>query len=338
MARARTLALCGLDRGEEQAIRDFFPAAVKHSGVSWALVAESDADALLIDVDSMYGQMTWLRAQGGPRPIIALTSANRADADFLLPRPATETTLAQLLKELSERVATPTAAAKPVAPAPVEPAAKPTKKVSAKPAPAVVEPEPPRAPEPPRELQLVDFLRDQRLPGPVRLSNADPSLVVDPIAKLYIGGSALKPFLPLAQRTSIDGDAWQAITSHEFQRLAEEMGGTQPLQRLLWLAGLGCGSGELHADLTAASRFKLAKYPTTEREFPKHIRLATSMLKQLSTVDELAAASGLERADVCDFINACYATGLIETDQPAAIDEATEAGKGGLFGRLRGKR
>ena len=326
MARARTLALCGLDRGEEQAIREFFPAAVKQSGISWALVAESDADALLIDVDSMYGQMTWLRAQGGPRPIIALTSANRADADFLLPRPATESSLAQLLKQLSEKVSAPSASAEPTIAAAVD-SAPPTSKPAAKkesvksaPAPAPVEPQPARAPEPPRELQLVDFLRDQRLPGPVRLSDAEPPVIVDPIAKLYIGGSALKPFLPLAQRKSIDSDAWQAITSHEFQRLAEEMGGSQPLQRLLWLAGLGCGNGELHADLSAARRFKLAKYPTTEREFPKHIRLATAMLKQLSTVDELVAASGLDRADVCDFINACYATALIETDQPAAID------------------
>lgn len=344
MARARTLALCGLDRGEEQAIRDFFAGAVKRCGIPWAVVAEAEADALLIDVDSMYGQMTWLRAQGGPRPIVALTSAARADADFMLPRPATEESLAHVLGMLTERVATPTAEAAPSAPAmPAAPAPKaaPAAKKEAAPAPApapVVEPEPGPEPPPARDLQLVDFLRSQLLPGPVRLPGAEPPLVIDPIAKLYVGGTALKPFLPLAQRKAIESDQWEAITSQEFQRLANEGGGTQPLPRLLWLAGLGCGSGELHQDLASATRFKLGKYPTTEREFPKHIRLATAMLKQLSTVDELVAGSGLEKADVCDFINACYAIGLVETDQPAEVAVVADEAKGGLFGRLRGKR
>ncbi|MBD8527377.1 hypothetical protein [Pseudomarimonas arenosa] len=344
MGRARTLALCGLDSGEEQAVRDFFAGAVKRCGIPWALVSEADADALLIDVDSMYGQMTWLRARGGPRPIVALTSAVRADADFMLPRPATEDGLAHVLGMLTERVAAPTAAAEPIAPA--TPAAAPAKPAKAakseppKPAPApapaqAAAPEPEPLPE--RDLQLVDYLRNQLLPGPVRLRGAEPALLIDPIAKLYVGGTPLKPYLPLAQRKVIDADHWDAITSGEFQRQANDIG-SQPLARLLWIAGLGCGQGELHYDLQAASRFKLSKYPTTEREFPKHIRLATAMLKQLSTVEELVAGSGLDRTDVCDFINACHAIGLVETDQPAAVLAAAEQSKGGLLSRLRGKR
>lgn len=341
MARARTLALCGLDRGEEQAIRDFFAGAVKRCGIPWALVSEADANALLIDVDSMYGQMTWLRAQGGPRPIVALTSAARADADFLLARPATEANLAQVLGMLSERVAASTAP-EPAAAAAPTPTAKPSAAARAEPARAAPVPAPAPAPipepepEPARDLQLVEYLRGQLLPGPVRLRGAEPTLLIDPIAKLYVGGTALKPFLPLAERKSIESDDWEALTSHDFQRQAGE--GTQPLARLLWLSGLGCGKGSLHHDLAGATRFKLAKYPTTEREFPKHIRLATAMLKQLSTVDELAASSGLDKPDVCDFINACYAIGLIETDQPAEVAVAAEDSKGGLLSRLRGKR
>ena len=65
MARARTLALCGLERSEEATIRGIFDAAVSRCGIPWTLADEGSADALLIDVDSMYGQMSWLRAQGG---------------------------------------------------------------------------------------------------------------------------------------------------------------------------------------------------------------------------------------------------------------------------------
>lgn len=363
MARARTLALCGLDRGEEAAIREFFDPAVRRCGIPWALASESEADALLIDVDSMYGQMSWLRAQGGPRPIVALTGGTRADADFLLPRPATLESLSGVLSMLTERVtaqneAAPTAAAKearataapkPAAAAVVGAAPTPVQAKTSAPLPPTIElPRPdevavaaaPAAePEPPRrDLQLVDYLQG-RLPGAVRLRGSEPALVVDPIGKTFLGNGSLKPFLAIAVRTGIGSDEWEAVTPHEFDKLAKELGGPHPLPRLQWVAGLGAGSGQLRADLADAQRFKLGKYPTTEREFPKHIRIATAMLKQLSTPDELAATSGMERADVCDFINACHALGLVETDAPApAAPEPDAAAKGGLLGRLRGKR
>lgn len=358
MARARTLALCGLERSEEATIRGIFDAAVSRSGIPWTLADEGSADALLIDVDSMYGQMSWLRAQGGPRPIVALTAATRADADFLLPRPPTLDSLAGVLGMLAERVAgnketrdaapaveaskpapTPTAAPQPVA----SPAAAPLPPTVELPRPAEVmaapTPTPPAAPVPEvrRDLRLIDFLRSQRLPGAVRLRGATPPLVVDPIGRSFLGGGALKPLLPLAAEV-LTSDRWEAVTPHEYERLKAELGGEQPLPRLLWLAGLGASHGELLPELAGASRFKLAKYPTTEREFPKHIRMATAMLKQLATVDEIAAASGQPREDVVDFINACAAIELIENDLPTASPEPAAAGKpGGLLGRLRGR-
>ena len=365
MARARTLALCGLERSEEATIRGIFDAAASRCGIPWTLADEGSADALLIDVDSMYGQMSWLRAQGGPRPIVALTAATRADADFLLPRPPTLDSLAGVLGMLAERVAgnkdgapaasaaapapapAPTAAPTPAAaPQPVPPpaaAALPPTVELPRPAEAAATPAPPApvAPAAPaaevrRDLRLVDFLRSQRLPGAVRLRGANPPLVVDPIGRSFLGGGALKPLLPLAAEV-LTSERWEAVTPHEYERLKAELGGEQPLSRLLWLAGLGASHGELLAELSGASRFKLAKYPTTEREFPKHIRMATAMLKQLATVDEIAAASGQPREDVVDFINACAAIDLIETDLPAAAAEPVAAKPGGLLGRLRGR-
>lgn len=338
MASPRTLALCGIDRRAEAGLKETFEAAARRCGVPWLLAGEGEADALLIDIDSMYGQMSYLKAQGGSRPIVALTAAARADADFLLPREFTVEALAGVLSMLSERIAArPDPQPIPLAsPPPAELVrAKPAEPVQAA-APPPPEPEPVAEAEPPRPRQLLDALRLGRLPGPVRLRDSQPELLVDAVAGHYLAGPALKPLLPLAAEALAE-ERWEAISPHEYDRQEARLGARQPLSRLLWLAGLAAGGGQLLAELAAAQRFKLAKYPQTEREFPRHIRIATAMLKQLSSVDEIAAASGSERGDVADFINACHALGLIETDQPAA-EVSTETPRGGLLGRLRGKK
>jgi len=329
MGRGRTLALCGMDRAEEAALRSMVEAAASRLGGRWSIASEADADVLLIDVDSMYGQMSWLKAQGGKRPIVALTAAHRADADYLLARPPQIDALARLLAQLAEHAgggATEAAEAPVATEAPSEPPA------ASAPAPQ------PAAPSNPAERKLLDFLRDGVLPGPVRLHGSEPPLAIDPIGKTYLAPATLKPLLPLATR-NLRAEQWDAITSAEYARLRAELGEPQPLSRLIWLAGLGAGDGELLAELAAASRFKLNKYPQAEREFPKHVRIALGMLKAASTLDELAAASGATRAEVADYVNACHALGLVEAEGlPTAPATAPEPAKAGLLGRLRGKR
>ena len=97
MARIRTLGLSGFSRDDETVFRELFQAAAVPG---WQIGPEADAAALLIDFDSMYGQMAWLRAQGSGRPIAALTVALRADTDFLLQRPASAVSLRELLQQL----------------------------------------------------------------------------------------------------------------------------------------------------------------------------------------------------------------------------------------------
>ena len=124
------------------------------------------------------------------------------------------------------------------------------------------------------------------------------------------------------------------MTPHEYERQKAELG-EQPLGRLQWLAGLGASHGQLLPELAGAERFKLSKYPTTEREFPKHIRIATTMLKQPATPAEIAEGSGQPVEDVIDFINACAAIDLIEAEFPATAGSEPEVARGGLLGRLR---
>ena len=57
------------------------------------------------------------------------------------------------------------------------------------------------------------------------------------------------------------------------------------------------------------TRFQLVRWPRVGREFPKHFRIATVMLKNPATVAEIAFASGASEADVADFVNAALAAG-----------------------------
>jgi len=346
MARGRTLALCGMDRAEETALRSLIEAAMRLGAGQWRVVGEAEAEILLIDVDSMYGQMAWLKAQSSGKPIVALTSAQRADADFRLGRPASAESVAAVLAEVNGGTSAAPAAPEAVtANAVTEPAATPlpTEQPKAEnvagPSATPLVSTTSIAPLSPQPRRLLDFLRDGSLPGPVRLHGSEPVLAVDPIAKTYLGGAALKPLLPLASR-EIRDEHWDAITPAEFTRLKSELGEPQPLARLLWLAGLGAGDGELLPELAAATRFKLNKYPQAEREFPRHVRIALGMLKGASTLDELAAASGASRAEVADYVNACHVLGLVEAEGLAAAEPvaAEPTRPGGLLGRLRGKR
>ena len=118
-------------------------------------------------------------------------------------------------------------------------------------------------------------------------------------------------------------------------REATALGAAQPLARLQWYGGLLAGQGKLLPGFDPAAQYKLTKWPQTEREFPKHFRVATAMMKGPATLDEVATASGVPLEDVIDFVNANLATGFAEvvSDEP----EPAEPQKGGLFGRLRGK-
>jgi hypothetical protein len=61
------------------------------------------------------------------------------------------------------------------------------------------------------------------------------------------------------------------------------------------------------------SLFKLNKWPQTEREFPKHFRIATVMMKGPAKLTDIAEQSGVPLAEVTDFVNASLATGYAAT-------------------------
>ncbi len=361
MAQFRKIALSGFSRADEASFTQLFKAAAARSGGGFELCAEADAQALIIDADSIYGQMGLMQAQASGKLLIALTAGSRADADHKLDSPVSEDALIALMSQLAGASARPDRAAparrepvpprsspnppppavqaRPVAPAPAAAVAAPAKPPVANVAmvqPAAPAPTAMPTPEPARARSLFEHLQPGVLQQPVQIQRGTaPVLVIDPASRTYLGGAALKPYTEYLGSALRDSEL-KAVPAARMGELETELGGRQPIQRLLWLAALYAGEGQL-IGFDPGTRFKLGKWPQIEREFPKHFRIATVMMKAPATVDEIAAASGATREEVCDLLNAYLATGFAEPDQ-AQPTAAVETVRTGLLDRLRGLR
>jgi hypothetical protein len=378
---ALTLGTTGMDSATEAELRAAFQQSNATRGGRWQLVEEGQADYVVVDMDSMYGPMSWLRLHAAGKHVIGLTSAPRTQTDFRLERPISAAGMSLLLdqiagggyvapvgdapapaavpsgmsaspvrqdqlpEEMPKRVPedlrahgvqaprlpdsveagtlAPTSIAPPAAPAPAAPA-------PAAPAPVAA------APAAPRERRLADWLADGELRGKLRYQKGTgPALLIDGDARTYHGPAALKPLAGYFEGP-VTREQFAGVDEASFAREAAPLGAAQPLVRLQWYGGLLAGGGQLLPGFDPAARYKLGKWPQTEREFPKHFRIATAMMKGPATLDELASASGVGHDEVVDFVNANLATGFAEMVGDAPADP-NEPQKGGLFGRLRGK-
>lgn len=344
-----TLGMTGMDPATESALRAAFDPANARLGGRWRLAPEGEADVVVVDMDSMYGPMSWLRLHAAGKQVIGLTSAKRSQTDFHLARPFDAGSLAALLQSIDGGAA-PTAAPAGMSPAPVPQdelrEEHPQRVDEEARAPGVVpghpgseaagslEPATVAPPAPPRERRLGDWCAPGALPGRVKFArDGGPALYIDPVAREYFGPTALKPLAgyfdaPLEEQdfATVDDAAWSSGIA--------ALGAAQPLSRLQWYGGLLAGNGQLLPEFDPAGRYKLSKWPQTEREYPKHFRIATAMMKGPATLDEIAAASGVPLAEVADFVNANLVTGFAEF-VPEPTPEPTEPPKAGLFGRRK---
>jgi hypothetical protein len=89
MSTRKTICFTGMDNAESEKLTGLFAEANRRSGDAWTLTGDTDADMLIVDVDSMYGHMTWLKMHNSGRIVVALASTEKADGDHLLLRPVT---------------------------------------------------------------------------------------------------------------------------------------------------------------------------------------------------------------------------------------------------------
>ncbi|BDU17479.1 hypothetical protein [Lysobacter auxotrophicus] len=377
-----TLGLTGMDPTTESALQAAIQAANSRMGNAWSLVPDADADYVIVDMDSMYGPMSWLRLHAAGKSVVALTAAQRTQADFRLGQPFDANSVGNLLREIATQagvaVEAPAApepkpapapvAAAPVAPAPVSapapvvepkvepapvpvppPAAtapapvvetpaveKPVAQTTAPAAPAAAEP----APVAPRsssivEGSLLDWIVNDRLKGRARLRSATDGLLIDLDQRVYHGPAALKP-LAAHFEGKLDSGEFVPVDAATWASESARLGAAMPLSRLVWFGNLLAGKGALAAEHDPSRRYLMVKWPQTEREYPKHFRIATVMMKGPALLPEIAEASGVTQAEVADFINANLATGFAEPErEPEPVDPGKSGS--GLFGRLRGR-
>lgn len=343
-----TLCFTGFSREEITPILTQFEQANAALGNRWSLVPEAEARVLVIDMDSMYGHMTWLKAQGSGKTTIGVTTGDRSETDYLLKRPfatnSLETLLGQLVGNTGGRAsgpaptaaspspsrttiqAPPSATARPPVPAAPDVAAAAVDDVDA---PIGTRSDPSAdyiaavttgqmaamAPTVPHEPRISDYLPAGRLGGPARLKQMEgaPLIAFDPSSQTYAGSATLKPLLPYVNAV-IDESELIAIDATEFESIKAGTGGAQPYMRLLWLCGLTVGNGHLLPGFSPSKKFQLTKWPQIEREYPKHFRLATVMMKGPALVREIAELSGVPELEVIDFVNAGLLTGAVVID------------------------
>lgn len=100
---ANTICFSGLSREDEVQVQSAFDQANMRLPKRWAATNEKEAELIVIDIDTVYGHMTWLKANAADKIVVAVTSADRAKAYQPLPRPVTLDSLVQLITSLSNQ-------------------------------------------------------------------------------------------------------------------------------------------------------------------------------------------------------------------------------------------
>jgi hypothetical protein len=281
----------------------------------WHVAERAAADLLLVDTESVYGHMDWLRERSSGRLVAACAAQPEAyPGDLCLPKPVLAADLATLLNRAGAMLSSATPTAAPDS----------TEDAAPAPAPAAV----PAAPAPTGLLDLLEGAAAAE--GRTRLAaEGRPTLLLDPAARCWYAEGGLKSLAGWCSQP-IAAQAIHAVTVDAFDAAVAGLT-AQPYPRLVWLAHLLRGGGQLDARLDPAARYKLSAWPPSEREFPKHFRIATTMLREAATVEEIAGHSSATAADVADFVNAYHAIGYVEVSPAPAAEPAQR----GLFARMR---
>ena len=355
---ALKVGMTGMDGQTQAALTTAFNEVNSSLGNPFELTQGNDADFVIVDMDSLYGPMSFMQQHNAGKHVIGLSQAATSKADSRLARPLDLAQFKSVLAALSGGAAAPAApdAVAPPAPAavvatpaasvsgttpapspadvlpeetiapthanaPAQPAAPEMAAANVSPEPVVVAaPEPEPEPELPRTRTLIDWLVPGALTAPTLFVREGlPELIIDPGKREYRGPATLKSLAGYFEGEMPESEMRPATDSD----LLRTAGNAQPLQRLLWLAGLSVGKGKLETGVGDRADYALTKWPQTEREFPKHFRIATAMMKGPAHIMEIADAAGVPLEDVADFINANVATGFAAASMNGAPVELT---------------
>lgn len=272
----------------------------------WHRADEDSADVVLVDADTLGGHMTWLKLTAAGRTTIAC-SATPASVE------AAARALHLLLPTQVETLARTLAAAR------VQLAKDRVDEEEAEVDDATID-----ASSPHEALRLCDWLLSDAS-TPLEIAGSGRRLVIDPKLDRWFGDTALKPLAtlllePCSAATIPDAEALAAADSAQ----------AQGLSRLRWYAALISRPGALPQGAQEGSLLHLTRWPEIEREFPRHFRIASALMRRPSTLAEIAEQTGVDVADVADFARAAQARGMLEVLPPsnaAQVDQAPLAAR-----------
>ncbi|MDO4709656.1 MAG: hypothetical protein Q4B94_07635 [Pseudomonadota bacterium] len=308
-------------------LHEAFSAAIARLQINLHLCSDANADFVVVDMDSLYGPLSWLQLYNSGATVIGYTAAARSQTHFQLARDFDEAALEKLLDELAipPKPGTGIESALP-APAPV-PGPEDTPIQADMPAtgPGLIE-----IAAHTTAGRLGDWLANGQLHGLVRLQHdSAPPLILDMDTGHYHGPPTLKPLLPLFAITLQHEDFVPLPENFDLEAAGHE----QQLSRLVWFAALLRGAGKLLPPHHPDARYRLTKWVQTEREYPKHLRIASALMKAPASIVEIAQAATASEAEVADFLNACLAIGSAEAVLPGA-EPLPEPPRPGLLERL----
>ena len=323
------VSFIGLDSSYGQRLREQFLQACQALELPMTVVDnEQDATHAIIDMDSVYGPMSWIRLHGQNTLVVGLTSAPRTNAEYHLPRAYGEDDLHALVRRMAADARAVSGDEQPDS----------TTATSAAIAPAngnTVALLPPTDADAP--TTLAHWLRPGTAGGRFRFQRGEaPALWIDTDAALYHGPDTLKPLaryfteaVALSELEPLEQAAWASAIAGS--------GPAQPLARLRWYHALLNAHGRLPPGHDAATRFRMPGWQASEREFPRHFRIATAMLRGPATVAQIAEAAHVAEAEAADFIHANLVCGHATAVADGAGPAEAQRGTGSLFARLRGR-
>ena len=333
---ARRLTIQGASDADTAHLRNVLGQAAPKLSTPWRIESGEDAELLVLDVDTVYGHMDWLRAHNS-RLVAVLTAHSQGDEyELVLHKPLTVDNLVQVLDRAAALTEDgPAEAAPPLPPPASKKAAAPKPVVASPPPPPPPIPEPQAAPELPKERRLHDWLGAHAVAVAVRIQTAGaPDLVIDPGHSTYYADGNLRALAPHCTRV-VAHEELHEVNPVDLARL-QASGKGQPFARLTWLSHVLGSNGHPAPGVDVNAKFKMSRWPQIEREFPKHFRIATVMMKQPATLSEIAEQSGATLGDVIDFVNGYRAIGFVETDAPVTEGAASrDTGRGAILSRLK---
>ena len=288
------LRLLGFDAHAQAQVRALF-ASLPETGWSLADSSDGEADAALIDLDSMAGQLAWMGDRPAGEVSLGLTRAARAGTTLRLEAPLDAATLASGLAAAKQRLG-----------ASLVGSGEPLQGTAGAAAGRVEgSSEAPKA----ANRSLLEMLTEAS--GGFRIEAPGlPPLVVDVSGARFAPGRSLRALLGYAVLPDVAA-MLRPVPTDAIDAALAAAGDVQPLGRLQWLLVLGAGSqgSDGHGPGT---RFALTRWPQIEREFPKHFRIATVLLKAPATVAEVAVATGASESEVAAFVRAALAAGYAQ--------------------------